>query len=234
MGTNWPEWGWPWLGSSRWQQWPFLGKSDDYELWGTRGGVCGWNGCVTERRSEGSTPFEEMGHDLVQFWMRVRLIAPAKWLPRPTVELMHSPVDDHDSEGATVMRQRWIEQLAFIENDGELHGNIYSGKCVRWTNRWQGPSSSRCRDLLPSGVIHFIPHTNLTSNADHGAGITSVRCIAPAIFFRYYSFWIAHLPAWQSNSRSFVLQFLCDELLIRHHQSCFHIYQFQLCYKVLD
>jgi hypothetical protein len=52
-----------------------------------------------------------MGRDLVQFWMRVRLIVLAEWLPRPTVELMYSPVDGHDSKGAMVTRLRWIEQL---------------------------------------------------------------------------------------------------------------------------
>jgi hypothetical protein len=105
------EWGWPRLGSSRRQRWPFPGKSNDYELWWTRGGVCGWNGRATERRSEGSTQFKDMGCDFVQFWMRVRLIATAEWLPRPTVELMHSMVDGHNSEGAGVMRLWWIEQL---------------------------------------------------------------------------------------------------------------------------
>jgi hypothetical protein len=78
--------------------------------------------------------------------------------------------------------------VAFIENDGELRGDIYSGKWVRRTDWWQGPSSSQHRDLLPSRVIHFIPRKNLTSDADRGAGITDGGCTAPEIFFRYCSF----------------------------------------------
>jgi hypothetical protein len=229
---NWPEEGWPRLGSSRRQRWSFPKKSDDYELWGMRGGVCGWTRCTTERRSKGSTQFKEMGATWLNFGREWNL------LPRRN-DYRDLPWRSciHRSTGTTqrVPRSRDCGELSsyvvFTENDGELHDDMYSGKWVWWTDRWQGPSSSLRRDLLPSSVIHFIPRTNLTGDVDRGAGITGGGCTAPEIIFRYCSFWMAHSPAWQSNLRSFILQFLCDEPLTWLHQSCCPIDQLQFGHR---
>jgi hypothetical protein len=93
-----------------------------------------------------------------------------------------------------VPRSRYYSEssnyVAFIENDGELRGDIYAGKWVRWTDQWQGSSSSLCRDLLPSSVIHFILCTNLIDERGSPCGFTGDGCTAPEIFFRYCSFCI--------------------------------------------
>jgi hypothetical protein len=111
---NWPKEGWPRLGSSRRRHCWLSRKFDDYELWWTRGGVCGWTGCATESQSEGSTQFKEMGTTWSNFgW---KWILSPRWndLQRPTVELMHSLVYGHDPEGATVTILWWIKQLLVV------------------------------------------------------------------------------------------------------------------------
>jgi hypothetical protein len=100
-----------------------------------------------------------MGRDMVQFWMRVRLIASVEWLPRPTVELMHSPVDGHDSKIATVTRLRWIEQLRGVYREQQWAPRWHLLRQVGTVNRpVTGPEFISTPRLLPSGVIHFIPH----------------------------------------------------------------------------
>jgi hypothetical protein len=131
-----------------------------------------------------------MGRDMVQFWMRVRLIASVEWLPRPTVELMHSPVDGHDSKIATVTRLRWIEQLRGVYREQQWAPRWHLLRQVGTVNRpVTGPEFISTPRLLPSY------HTNLTGDADHDAWIIGGGCTAPMIFFRHCSFWIAHLLA---------------------------------------
>jgi hypothetical protein len=124
-------------------------------------------------------------------WERILL---PQWndLQRPTVELMHSLIYGHDLESDTTTIVQWIKQLRVVYRDDDLFcGDIHSGKWVRRTDRWQGSSSSLCRDLLPSAVIHFTLLTNLTGERGSPCGYTGDGCTAPEIFFRYCSLWIS-------------------------------------------
>jgi hypothetical protein len=128
--------------------------------------------------------------------MRVRLISPVGWLPRPTVELMRSPVDGHDLGDATTTTTRWIRRLRVFHQEHDEHRWWYfTDPAGKWARRWSnsGPMFTLPKIFLPTKVIHTRLRTNLTGDADHGTKITGVGCTAPGILFSYCtmrSYWV--------------------------------------------
>jgi hypothetical protein len=101
-----------------------------------------------------------------------------------------------------------------------------------WMDQCQRPRSLPLPDLFTPALIHAELTAIFSGGRESWRGISD-EVSAPLIFFSYCMYWMAHSSTWQRDLRSFVLQFLCDELLIRLHQSCCPLYQLQLCYNVL-
>jgi hypothetical protein len=112
--------------------------------------------------------------------------------------------------------------------------------CPSHGNTWGVTVSQRKTHPCPYHPVHKYHGEKMPAEHPPGAlhksrrqSTPAMRCSTSRIFQSLYH--RDHVQSiWQSKLKSFVLKFSCDKLLIRLQQSCYLIYQLQLCYRVLD